>query len=290
MTDGVIPIFGEDVVILATDTTKTVVESQKSICRSTRLADFLFLLTTVVLYTNLPIMSFFTKAKNSAWITKIRAEIALIDRESATAQRRFGIELYDLMESLDFHHREQKSTHMFAKVPLLLGTRTDEVKELYDTCQMEIRLVQDARDAKQQEIDSIQVNRDRALPAVTTQERLARAGEWATTGAREAQLVAEIKLLERKMNQRKEQFGLDVFTMVVVGNSVSLPPSPQQQQSAGNIFSKAKEGVASQLKKMSSHEGKIQDCIERAKTNEIQIQSRKAMKEREILRLEQETR
>ena len=217
-------------------------------------------------------MSFFAKVKGAGLKTKIKGEIALIDRESKANRSAFGVELFDLLDKME--HKN------IGKTPMLLGTQSQQVKQVFDACVLDVRVLQDERDAKRQEIEHLQVNRERATPVYTTQEKLARAGDWVASNSKETQRKAEMALLDRKIRQAKEKFGQDVFELVTL---------EKRQEKSGGLLGGMKDNITNTMSKLSPAETKIQECIRRAEATDTQIQSRRSRKEREILRIEQET-
>jgi len=227
---------------------------------------------------------FFTKVKNVSLATKVKGEVALLDRESKVQRQAFGVELYDLLESMTVSQPLGGSVSF-------LGTQSQQIKQVYDACQLDVRKLQDEQEAKRQEMEHLQVNRERALPVNTNQEKLQRAGQWVSSHTNETKLRAEITLLDRKIKSRKEVFGLDVFDLILDPVPGTSPSAILNEDSEGrsSILGGVKDGIVNQLSKLSSDEKKIQQCIEKAKSDHALIQQRKERKEREILRLKQET-
>lgn len=225
--------------------------------------------------------SFFAKAKNTAIITKIKGEILLLDRESKVQRQAFGVELYDLLDGMS-------SKGGSDKFPQFLGTESQQIKQLFDACQLDVRQQLDTRDAKTQEVESLQANRERALPPTNNKEKLTRAGEWMTSQGKEGKLKAENAFINQKIKSRKQLFGVDVFSLVVEGASTESILGEEESESKRNLFGGIKSGIANQLSKLSGDERKIQECIKKAKADDDLIQQRKDRKEREILRLQQE--
>ena len=222
------------------------------------------------------VMAFFQKIKSAGLQTKLKGELALIDRESRLNQQAFGVELYDLLDQLSNKNQPMSS---------LLGTQSQQIKQIYDACVLDIRLLQDERDAKEQEVEHLQANRDRAPPVYSNREKLARAGDWVASNSKETKIKGEMVLLDRKIKQAKEKFGVDVFQYVVMQQGGGADDQKKKKGLLGGV----KAGITNSVSKLSPAETKIQECIQRVQATNKQIQSRRDRKEREIQRLEQET-
>lgn len=225
---------------------------------------------------------FLAKARNTATITKIKGEIALLDREDRVQRQAFGVELYDLLESI-------YSKNGVDIIPHFLGNESQQIKQIFDVCQLDVRQLLDSKDAKEREVEHLQVDRERALPPTTNKEKLSHAGKWMSSQGSEAKLRAESALLDHKMKSRKEAFGIDVFSLVVGDASAeSILGEDESESSKSGILGGVKSGIANQISKLSGDEKKIQECIKKAKADNALIQQRKERKRREIIRLQQE--
>lgn len=225
---------------------------------------------------------FLAKAKNTAIIAKIKGEIALLDREDKLQRQAFGVELYDLLDSI-------YSKNGGDKVPHFLGNESQKIKQIFDVCHLDIRQLLDNKDAKERQVEHLQVDRERALPPTTNKEKLSQAGKWMSSQGNEAKLKAESVLLDRQMKSRKEAFGIDVFSLITGDASTeSILGEDSSESSKSGILSGVKSGIANQISKLSSDEKKIQECIKKVKADDALIQQRKERKRREIARLQQE--
>lgn len=164
--------------------------------------------------------------------------------------------------------------------------------------QLEVRTFQDEHDAKEQEVLKLQADRERAMGSAgsTASDQFHRAGEWVSSQSKEAKLKTEMALLERKIRQRKEQFGLDVFAFLVedpssagttTSTSSTTTTDSNPHSGGGGFLGTVKAGITNAVSKLHPTEQKIQQCIERALSEDAAVESRKARKEREIQRLEQ---
>ena len=79
-------------------------------------------------------MGFFTSAKNAAIKTKVRGEIALIDREITTRQKALGVDLYKLLVVSD-------TTIAGVKTPSMFHALQSQIQEPFDSCRSDICLL-----------------------------------------------------------------------------------------------------------------------------------------------------
>ena len=236
-------------------------------------------------------MGFFTSAKNAAVKTKLRGEVALLDREIATRQKALGVELYDLLVVICAGGGNKMAG---LKAPSIFHANQAKIQEPFEACRSDIRLLMEDKEAKEQEIVHIEANRERSRPSRDKQEALTKAGNWISETGTEAKLQVLIKKIDRDMKLRKEQFGLDVFEVMHTEEAAGQS-SPGKAGVLGKITGTGKgaatgvkTGIASRLSKMSKSEQDIQDCIERAKKDVGLIEYRKDLKVREMSRLENE--
>jgi hypothetical protein len=124
-----------------------------------------------------------------------------------------------------------------------------------------------------QEVDRLQINRERALPAATNREKLDKAGQWVTSTSSEGTHVAQIALLDRKINQRKGEFGVEVY------DALYNETLGSDSSGRGNTVRAA---VSTQLSKLSQKEKEIEDCVEQAKKDVTAIERKIQSKQNEI--------
>lgn len=206
------------------------------------------------------------KMKNAGSKTKLRGEIALLERECKQRKQQFGIELYDLLVSSD--------TNMIIKTPALFHANEEQIRVPFESCKADVDSMSATQSAHQHEIDLIQARREGATPAFTTQEKLNRAGQWMSSQGTEGKLQAQVALLTRQVRQRKERFGVEVFDMIGV--------LPSQQQSAGGGF---KTGMSNTFSKFSQKEQSIGDVVEKAQKDVAKIKRNIQSKEDQVISL-----
>jgi len=157
-------------------------------------------------------MGFFDSVKSSAIKAKLKGEIALLDREISSQQSAFGVELYDKLQ-------QQSAGKNFANLgeimpSALKGANEKAVKEPLEACRADVQTKQNEVDAKLLEIEKLQCDRERSRISSTMERFKSDTASRST----EAKLQVQIKLLRREIQQRKEQFGRDVFDVMVDAN------------------------------------------------------------------------
>lgn len=202
------------------------------------------------------------KAKNAGTRTKLQGEILLHEREIKARQQRFGVELFDLLES-------EKGAFV-VKTPGIFHANQEQVKGPYERCKNDVDSYQNDKDSHKQQIDMIQVSRDRSAPAYTARDKVNKAGEWMSNAGSEGKLQAQIALLDRKINSRKQEFGLEVYGL--------LEYKPADK---GGV----KGAVSNQLSKFSQKEKQIEECVEEVKKDVAFIQRRIQFKQDQIVQL-----
>lgn len=131
--------------------------------------------------------------------TKLKAEIALLDQNMKGRKQQFGVEMYDLME--------QKKT---------FGGKSEtepKVVEVFESCEKDIAMVIEKKDAKQAEIDGL--GQQDGLPAETVGEKAKKAGNQAKDAAVKTKIQAEMALLDRETRARKQVFGVELFDAIM---------------------------------------------------------------------------
>lgn len=241
-------------------------------------------------------MGFFGNIKNAAVKAKINAEIKLIDRELANRKRAFGVELFDLVETND----DKAASYL----PSFFKAAATQIEGPMNSCRLDIRDFERERKLHTSELDRIENKRERSGRANSAGETASKAGEWISDAGTSSKLEVKIALLDRKIKQRKEDFGLEVYDMIAEAtNRAATAPAPKKQQSikgmlkvVGKTAKKTlekgvetvKSGVTDNLSKFNQSEQEIHKCVDNAKDDIRIILSRRQTKEREIALLENE--
>jgi hypothetical protein len=146
--------------------------------------------------------------RRTALKTKIRGEMALLDRQIYLLQCQFGVDYYDAaVSAFGVQHR---------RYPI-----PSAIADAFDRCRDDIQVKLNEKNAKDLEVEYVVVNKERsaALPNGngnnTASSTWQRTGQWVNETATEGKLRVQIKLLERDMKVRKEQFGVAVFDVVL---------------------------------------------------------------------------
>lgn len=145
----------------------------------------------------------FDNVRKTAVKTKIRGEIALLDRQIYLLQCAFGIEYYDAVVAFGQQHR---------RYPI-----PSAITNAFDQCRDDIQVKLNEKAAKDLDIEHVVVNKERsaAMPPTANTSQLQRTSQWVTETATEGKLRLQVKLLERDIKLRKEQFGVAVFDAVL---------------------------------------------------------------------------
>ena len=190
----------------------------------------------------------------------------LLEREAKVRKERFGVDLYDLLNS-------EKGGNLFlVKTPAVFHAKEQAIRGQFEECKAEVEGFVLKKHGHRQEIDSLQINRDRALPPTTGREKLDRAGQWVTSTGKEGTHAAQIALLDRQIAQRKGQFGLIVASVLFDEGFAGLDGSGRGVKAA----------VATQLSKLSQKEKEIEDCVALAKKDVEAIERKIKSKENDI--------
>lgn len=204
--------------------------------------------------------------KNNTIKTKIRGEIALLEREMKSRQRKFGVELYDLLVD------EKKSPlSELIKTPELFSAVEKQIKEPFESCKADIHMMEAERAAHKDEVQRSQANKDRAMPASTAGQMFSNAGSWMKGTASEVNHQTQIALIDTKVKSRKESFGIEAFAVI------DKTPAEEKESLQAKL--------SHVISKLSEHEKKVSDCIEQAKKDVGIIQKKIQAKESEIASL-----
>jgi hypothetical protein len=197
------------------------------------------------------------KIKNTAQLAKLKGELLLLDRDISRRHYEFGIHLYDVLSS-ETNFRCSNSN----------------IQEPFEHARHDIAKLMADKTQKQHSIELLTCQADRGVPAHSIQTKLQKAGQMAVDGGHEAKLMGEILLVDRKIKQRKEAFGVDVCVLLGVLQSNKAMPTADQQ--------KVKSGLFGSMIKLSKKEQEIQQLVERVKKDTEVLEARKRTKEREI--------
>eukprot|EP00543_Licmophora_paradoxa_P004570 CAMPEP_0202449852 /NCGR_PEP_ID=MMETSP1360-20130828/8541_1 /ASSEMBLY_ACC=CAM_ASM_000848 /TAXON_ID=515479 /ORGANISM="Licmophora paradoxa, Strain CCMP2313" /LENGTH=248 /DNA_ID=CAMNT_0049067913 /DNA_START=27 /DNA_END=773 /DNA_ORIENTATION=- len=244
-------------------------------------------------------MGFFGSVKNAAVKAKINGEISLIDREISNRKRSFGVELFDLIESNSSDSR---------KMPALFRATESQLEGPLNRCRKDIMDLDRESRTHSRELDQIEAKRERQGRAITPGEQAQRAGEWISDAGTSSKLEVKVALLKRKIKQRKEEFGLEIWDIVsgdatqvdFVATDAAAAPAARGKSIKGalggmgkSVRSKidegvktVKAGVSDNLSKLNKVEQEIQKCIDQAKNDVNRVLNKRQSKEREIANLE----
>lgn len=161
-------------------------------------------------------------ARMMALRNKIRAEIALLDRQVHQHQAAFGVAYYNatILSSLDYNGKpttdNANPTH-HSLHSYLITTNTTVYTKAWEQCTSVVQEKEREHYAKEMEMEATAAKQP---PSNSTNnnslaDRLQRASAWAVDTARIGQLTVEAKLIEREMRLAQEQFGVAVFDELV---------------------------------------------------------------------------
>jgi hypothetical protein len=168
--------------------------------------------------------SFFNKAKNATIKTKIKAELALLDRDEKARQRKFGVEIFNLLAA------SENETESFQE---------SQANVMVEGCKADIQALLAQKEEKNQKQVDIATSRGAAPPSVTTSEKFMKAGNRMGEAGTEAKLSMEKTVLDSKIKTRKETFGVEVYDLVATADDT--PSSTQEGIQA--CISEAKKDV-----------------------------------------------
>lgn len=191
-------------------------------------------------------MGFLDSVKGSATKAKLRGEIALLDREIHSLQSAFGVELYDKLTMQQQQQSSSKPGGGFVPSGIVPNIHLDDLlpssanqkalKEPLEACRRDVVAKEDEIAAKRREIEKLQCDRERSrIKSAFEKMKSDAAGRSA-----EAKLHVEIKLREREIRQRKEQFGRDVYDALAESNDNSERSGGGSAGGGGGIMNKLK--------------------------------------------------
>lgn len=242
-------------------------------------------------------MSLLDKAKNAAQTTKLKGEIALLDRDVKAKKQKFGVELSDLLWDVQ------------AKQNAIGGVGNSKyLKSLQPQWDVARKDLQEIRQ-KQEDIKAKMAadkQRDDSAKKPSVMDQAKAAGT-------EAKRRTQLQLLERELQGRKEQFGIDVYDVAVkvygsttsaaAGSATTLTDSKNQASaSVTNALDSTKKlsfiekqfakaainQISSQLNKLTVTDQDVAKCIGTAKEKVEAIQARIDAKRAEMENLKKQ--
>ena len=220
----------------------------------------------------------------------------MINRIRTSRKNKFGIDLYNLLINLD----ESNTIGGVLKIPSLFCANEAAIKQPFTTCRNDIKDYEQQKEHKELEIHHITNNREKSKPAITSSQMARKAGSRISDAANEAKLQLDISLLDRSIQQRKEQFGNEVYDIACTA-ILALPSSnlnsssnhgtsssstdPNTRKGIRGMFVKTKSAVSKNLSKLNSTEADIKNCLLIAKRDIDFLIKQKSSKESEIAAL-----
>jgi hypothetical protein len=224
-------------------------------------------------------MGFFESIGNAAQSTKLRGEIALIDRELATRQKAFGVELYDIVASQQANHKDD-----ILETPSLFQTVENEIREPLEQCSKDVRVMEMEKRNIANELELMEVRRMRDAEGGGMGQRM-------SDSAKATELNVKAKYLDREMLLRKEKFGLEVWDKVasvqwlhqaVVSETKNKSGLGIVTGAVGGLAKGVKGTVTKTLGKASGDEREIEACVDKAKKDVKFIEEKKRRKQTEM--------
>jgi hypothetical protein len=235
-------------------------------------------------------MGIFDSVKNSAAKAKLNAEIVLLDRQINTQLHSFGVEFFDkLVKAAAPYSNSSTSTLNAAVLPS--SAVADAMRSVFDECRHDVQAKQNEHDANRIEAEKVACNKERSAAKSLNQSTMTKAGNWMTDTSKEAQLKVRNKLLEREINQRKGQFGVEVFDIVLTAMGGSGTAAASGGGGGGALaaaVAKTKSGIIGTL--AGSHAADkeaIAKCIANASRAVGLLRAQKDSKLREIAAIDQ---
>lgn len=229
-------------------------------------------------------MGFFSTIGDAANRAKLTGEIALIDRDIATRKKRFGVELYDLIDRKEKEGKHARGATL--KTPSVFKIIENEIKDPLDKFSKEIRVLELQKRGVENEVELLGARQYRDVGAAS-----AEMGRNVTDKAKEAQLFVKAKYLDRQMLLQKEQFGLAIWDMVEQQQWIHEALADETKNKSGigvitgtvgGLKKGIKGTVAKTLGAVSSDEREIAACVNKAKEDVKSMVENKKRKEREV--------
>ena len=147
------------------------------------------------------------KTRVAAATAKLRAEVALVDREINGRKKQFGVEMYDhmspLISSVDFYtgpmYDDEEMTELVR--PLLIATHKEVAALEAKVCRLK------------EDVSAAEVGRTSAYGAgaESVGDKLKKAGKTVASAGVEGKLKAELLVLQNKVTATKQEMGIELF-------------------------------------------------------------------------------
>lgn len=150
------------------------------------------------------------KVGQAAGTAKLRADLALVDREIGSRRRRFGIELYERLgptvSTQEFYSEEGGGGMGDQRLAGLV--RPSLIAAHREVAALDNKIV-----SLKGQISAAEVARVSAFGAAAESfgDKVAKAGRTASKAGSEGKLKTELALLERKARAIKEDFGMEMY-------------------------------------------------------------------------------
>mmetsp|Transcript_25561 Transcript_25561/g.61464 ORF Transcript_25561/g.61464 Transcript_25561/m.61464 type:complete len:236 (+) Transcript_25561:106-813(+) len=229
-------------------------------------------------------MGFFDAIGDAANRAKLTGEIALIDRDIVTRKKKFGVELYDV---IDKHDKRKQKGESIMETPGMFKSIAKKIQEPVEKFSKDIRVLelQKRNVENDKELHGAMKARDGASVGV---------GKQVTDRATEAQHIVKIKYLNREILIKKEKFGLAVWDMVSEQQWMHEALINETKDKSGlGVVTGTVEGLARGIKgtamktlgAVSSDEREVSAVVNKAKENVRSMEEKKALKEAEVARI-----
>jgi hypothetical protein len=214
-------------------------------------------------------MKFFDKAKKQAQKTKLRGDVILLERQTNTKKKAFGVEFYDLITN-------DKNKLLGVSAGTIFKGQREELKEPFERARDDIAGKKAQKDIHQKDMDVMEVKGAHTLPDATLGEKANKAGAVMSNAATSTKLSAKMALLDREMKIRKEEFGIELFEYFT---------EPAEGEKKGGMKKRMSESISG----LTQHEKDIQACIDAAKAEVAEVGDKITSKQREMNFLDEET-
>ncbi|KAL3941779.1 MAG: hypothetical protein SGBAC_003925 [Bacillariaceae sp.] len=213
-------------------------------------------------------MNLLGKAKRTAQKTKLRGEIAVLERQANGRKKVFGVEFYDLITN-------DKNKLLGVSAGTIFKGHREELKEPFERARDDMAGKQVQKDVHQKDLDVMEVKGAHTLPSDTMGEKANKAGAVFSNAANATKLGAKMALLDREMKIRKEQFGIEVFEYF---------NAPQEGKRTS-----MKKRMSEKLSGVTQHEKDIQACIDAAKRDVGEVEDKIKSKRTQMGFLDEES-